>query len=262
VGPKRTLLVVVGAATLVLGPIAWRGLHGASPGPVTSAREDLSSTAEVVQGGDVTRTLQAPRHAEPPREPAPEPEAAPTALDPAERAAENPTFALVRELETAAERGDTSKLPALLTRRLDADPEAAAPLVRTIGHLAALAPARDRDRAASTLAQWLDEQRREPTTFAKGNVSLLVDALADTGSLAAVDPLVRLLDAGTLAIHQATRAVEALAALGDGRAREAIVRFASRIDGFAIDEELPGDELRSDAREATRRALASLPEHG
>lgn len=262
-GSKRSLLVAVGAACLVLGPIAWREVREATSGPVTPAPVRLaeSATGEPVSSG----TALAPRPVdddEPRDEPGPKPTTGAVAREDGAHDSNDPTFVFVRELEGAAERGDTSKLAGLLSRRLDADPEASAPLIRTIGHLAALAPAREKDRAATTLAKWLDEQTRETTVFARGNVSLLVDALADTGSLTAVEPLVRLLDTGSLAIHQATRAVEALAALGDGRAREAIVRFANRIDAIVVDEGLPGDELRGEAKEATRRALEALPERG
>lgn len=261
-GSKRSLLVAVGAACLVLGPIAWRGAQKAPSGPVVHAPADLAAPLGLERKGAVALDPDAAGDTEARAEPAPKTTGTSEALPEAEPGVENPTWALVREIEGAAERGDTSKLAGLLSRRLDADPEASAPLIRTIGHLAALATAREKDRAATTLAKWLDEQTRETSTFARGNVSLLVDALADTGSLTAVEPLVRLLDTGSLAIHQATRAVEALAALGDGRARDAIVRFANRIDTIVVDEGLPGDELRGEAKEATRRALESLPERG
>ncbi|MBK8212769.1 MAG: hypothetical protein IPK71_03390 [Myxococcales bacterium] len=259
---KRRLWVVLGAACLVLAPLAWRGARKAPSGPVVHAPADLAAPLGVEQTGVVALEPRAVGDTEARAEPDPKATGTSEALPGAEPSVENPTWALVREIEGAAERSDTSKLAGLLSRRLDADPEASGPLIRTIGHLAALAPAREKDRAATTLAKWLDEQTRETSTFARGNVSLLVDALADTGSLTAVEPLVRLLDTGSLAIHLATRTVEALTALGDGRARDAIVRFANRIDAFVIDEGLPSDELRAEAREATRRALESLPENG
>ena len=259
---KRRLWVVLGAACLVLAPLAWRGVRKAPSGPVVHAPADLAAPLGVEQTGVVALEPRAVGDTEARAEPDPKATGPSEARPGAEPSVENPTWALVREIEGAAERSDTSKLAGLLSRRLDADPEASGPLIRTIGHLAALAPAREKDRAATTLAKWLDEQTRETSTFARGNVSLLVDALADTGSLTAVEPLVRLLDTGSLAIHLATRTVEALTALGDGRAREAIVRFANRLDAFVIDEGLPSDELRVEAREATRRALESLPENG
>jgi hypothetical protein len=262
VSGKRRLWVVLGAACLVLAPLAWHGAKKAPSVPVVDTTADVASPLGVEQKGVVALEPHALGDTEARAEAGPKTTDTPEALPEAKPGVENPTWALVREIEGAAERSDTSKLAGLLSRRLDADPEASAPLIRTIGHLAALAPAREKDRAATTLAKWLDEQTRESSTFARGNVSLLVDALADTGSLTAVEPLVRLLDTGSLAIHLATRTVEALTALGDGRARGAIVRFANRVDAFVIDEGLPSDELRAEAREATRRALESLPENG
>lgn len=259
---KRRLWVVLGAACFVLAPLAWRGARKVPSAPVVHAPADLSAPVGVEREAVVELEPHAVGDTEARAEPGPKTTGTPEAIPGGEPGAENPTWVLVREIEGAAERRDTSKLAGLLSRRLDADPEASGPLIRTIGHLAALAPGREKDRAATTLARWLDEQTRETSTFARGNVSLLVDALADTGSLTAVEPLVRLLDTGSLAIHLATRTVEALAALGDGRAREAIVRFSNRIDAFVIDEGLPSDELRAEAREATRRALDSLPENG
>jgi len=171
---------------------------------------------------------------------------------------ENETLVRVRELETAMDLGDTSALPRLRARSLRDDPEVAAPLIRAIGHLAGMAPSEEKRASAETLAGWLSHEMAEGSSFARGNVSLLLDALADTGSPSAVLPLVRALDAGTLPLHQATKAVEALGALGDPRGAEAVTRFEQALDRAPPDSADSKDALRDEARAAARLALAQL----
>ena len=169
---------------------------------------------------------------------------------------ENDTLVRVRELEAAMDRGDTSALPRLRARSLRDNPEVAAPLIRAIGHLAGIAPSEEKRASAETLAGWLSHEMAEGSSFARGNVSLLLDALADTGSPSAVLPLVRALDAGTLPLHQATKAVEALGALGDPRGAEAVTRFEQALD--RVPPDAPDTDLRDEARAAARLALAQL----
>ncbi len=172
---------------------------------------------------------------------------------------ENETLVRVRELEAAVDRGDTSALPRLRARSLRDNPEVAAPLIRAIGHLAGIAPSEEKRASAETLAGWLSHEMTEGSSFARGNVSLLLDALADTGSPSAVLPLVRALDAGTLPLHQATKAVEALGALGDPRGAEAVTRFEQALDRVPPDAaDAPDSHLRDEARAAARLALAQL----
>lgn len=155
-------------------------------------------------------------------------------------------------------RDETAILPGLRATRLDDDPSMAGPIVRAVGHLATAASAEERDASARTLGRWLREERGKGTTFAKGNVSLIVDALADSGSSTAWEPLVEALDAGDLPLHAETNVVNALSALGDPRARPALARFADRVArrGTALDTF--ERELIAEAELAVRSALARL----
>jgi len=246
---RATAALAGSLSLLVVG--LWLSGRAAEPRfpPRGASHEALASANEPTQesfGAEAPAphtTSIAPSHHEPPFAPG-----EPTA-------SENETLARVREIEAAVAREDTRQLPRLRARALRDDPEAAAPLVRAVGYLAALAPAEEKRAAAETLGRWLAEEMAEDSTFARGNVSLLLDALADTGSQSAVLPLVRALDAGTLPLHQATKAVEALGALGDPRGAEAVARFAAGLEAptAALDP-----ALRDEARAAARATLSQL----
>lgn len=181
--------------------------------------------------------------------------ATPSAADAAPRGGPYDRF---EALERAVARGETAILPGLRATRLDDDPSMAGPIVRAVGHLATAASAEERDASARTLGRWLREERGKGTTFAKGNVSLIVDALADSGSSTAWEPLVEALDAGDLPLHAETNVVNALSALGETRARPALSRFADRVArrGTALDTF--ERELIAEAELAVRSALARL----
>jgi hypothetical protein len=150
-------------------------------------------------------------------------------------------------------------LTALAAVPLDQDGYVAAAAIRALGDLATEADPAGKTLALRALTTHLtrERQRASTDTLARGNVSLLVDALADTGSPAAVLGLCAALDAGTLPLHQETRIVEALTALGDPSGLRAIESFRARIER-ENPQELSSLELRSEALLAADRARASL----
>lgn len=168
---------------------------------------------------------------------------------------------VTRAIEDAVRLRDTrtDTLTALAAVPLDQDGYVAAAAIRALGNLATEATPAGKDLALRTLTTHLAEERERATgdTLARGNVSLLIDALADTGSPAAVSALCAALDAESLPLHQETRIVEALTALGDPSGLRAVESFRARIES-----EHPQDpasiELRSEALLAATRAKASL----
>ncbi len=142
---------------------------------------------------------------------------------------------------------------------IDEDGYVAAALIQGLSDLATDAPLAERERATGALVQHLRDARAKAGTegLAKGNVSLLIDALADTGSATAVTALIEALDSVALDLHQETRIVEALTALGDERGIPAIERFSIRIASISSGEPF-AVELRSEALAAATIALARL----
>lgn len=164
-------------------------------------------------------------------------------------------------IEDAVRLRDASleTLTALAAVPLDGDGYVAAAAIRALGDLSTEAAPAGKEVALRALTTHLEHERRRATTdtLARGNVSILVDALADTGSPSAVASLSEALDAGALPLHQETRIVEALTALGDPSGLRAVERFRARLE-----REVPQDratlELRREALVAVDRARASL----
>lgn len=163
-------------------------------------------------------------------------------------------------IEDAVRRRDTrvETLSALAAIPLDRDGYVAAAAIRALGDLATEAAPDERAVALRALTHHLEvEQRRAPTDqLSRGNVSLLVDALADSGSPSAVAALASTLDAETLPLHQEIRVVEALTALGDPGALPAIERFQARVQSQTR-LEATADELQAEALGAVSRAKAA-----
>jgi hypothetical protein len=168
---------------------------------------------------------------------------------------------ITRAIDDAVTRRDArlETLSALAAVPLDQDGYVAAAAIRALGDLATEADSTGKALALRTLTTHLarERQRAATDTLARGNVSLLVDALADTGDPAAVAALGEALDTGSLPLHQETRVVEALTALGDPNGLRAIERFRSRLE-----RESPRDpaevELHREALAAAAHARISL----
>jgi hypothetical protein len=133
------------------------------------------------------------------------------------------------------------------------DPRETSEAISRLGAVAAGSDRRSRDRIAGVLARWLGDETRRDDPAARGHVSHLVDALADTGSTEAVAPLTALLAQPGIPLHVKTRAVDSLSALAAGGAKE-IAAF-----GASLGAPSPEDgELEREARTSVARALARL----
>jgi hypothetical protein len=170
----------------------------------------------------------------------------------------NATRTRLERIEAAVEANDTSALVWLRGVNLDAEPQQTSVVIRAVGHLAATASRDEREASARTLARWLTEERAKDTTFARGNVSLLVDALADSGSLEAVPSLIAALDSKSLPLHVETRVVGALSALGDHHGSDAVERFLARVNALPEADDAFAAELRAEAQAAAKEAVARL----
>jgi len=148
------------------------------------------------------------------------------------------------EIEAIAARGDVSALPELMKTDLTADGYVAAAAIIAVGKLAALAPEKEKREAVAQLGKWLrDESKRK----ALGNVSIVVDALQDSKSDAAIAPLVSALDSAAQPLHIETRMVEALTALDASSAAPSVERWMGRVKALQpqddFDKELAAEAL-------------------
>jgi hypothetical protein len=163
----------------------------------------------------------------------------------------------IAELTALAERQDVGALPWLLRSQLAEQPELAPALILTAARLAMVAPALARDDAARGLGAWLDAESARHGRDARGNVAVLVEALATIDSPEAVDALVRALETQRLPLHVETLAVQGLFKLGDPRALVAVQRWNERVAALPAADGLQ-EALRKEAELAAQATLASL----
>jgi hypothetical protein len=187
-------------------------------------------------------------------QPVPVVASAPTVIAPAS-ASEKPSDELSREgIEAAIMAKDPSALPAIEKVDLTKDAHVAAAAIDAVGKLAATAPEPAKKEAVRTLSDWLRQESKRETNDAKGNVSILVDSLADTGSDEAIKPLVDALDSARYPLHIETRIVQSLERLDAKTAAPSVERFAARVSKLA-----PIDEMeKALAKEAIDEANAAL----
>ncbi len=163
----------------------------------------------------------------------------------------------IEAVEAVWRAGNVDALPVLEKVDLARDPDAAPTVIRAIAELAKSASPSARDDAAKTLDGWLDRERGRTTDDAAGNVSMLVEALGDSGGRDAALALAGALDEKDLPLYVETLAVQQIASLGDPRAEPAVARFAARVAALGDAEGVDG-ELRQEARAAAADALRRL----
>lgn len=152
-------------------------------------------------------------------------------------------------IEAALAKKDVSALPALEAVDLTKNGYVAAAAIDAVGKLAPLAADSERKQAVATLARWLAAESARKSPDARGNVSILVDAMGETKSKEAVAPLLASLEAGDQPLHLETRIVQVLATLGDKAAVPAVERWSDRVS-----KESPPDDY---GRELVKEALAA-----
>ena len=155
--------------------------------------------------------------------------------------------ARIDAIEAAIDAGDVAALPVLEKVVLAGDPEGAPTIIRAVASLGARAGGAETHVAAQTLSRWLDTESGRDGLDARGNVSVLVDALGDLGGADAAEALAAALDQDSLPLHVQTLAAQRLAQLGDGSGSDAIARFAARLAALppaeGIDESLREEAL-------------------
>jgi len=167
---------------------------------------------------------------------------------PSTSASEDP-FAQREAIAASLARKDVSALPDIERVDITKNGYVAAAAIDAVGKLGAIAPEPARTEAVRTLHRWLKQESKRTTNDAAGNVSILVDSLADTHSSEAIAPLVEALDSTTQPLHIETRIVEALVALDAKTAAPSVERFAARVRART-----PADDFE---RELAKEALAA-----
>jgi hypothetical protein len=188
----------------------------------------------------------------------PEPAADPLALLRQGLASEN-SGTRIEALRKLVEQRTLNALPELLTRDLAQDPEVAPTLVEVTVQLAQRASAQARSEVASQLTRWLHTELArsgEQSDAARGNISVLVEALGSVDDPAASAGLIEVLQNEQLPLHVQTLAVQGLSRLHAPEARAALEQFRTRLGqteraGFEL-------ELQQEAQAATDRVLAQL----
>jgi hypothetical protein len=245
--PRRRLRITLVALALVVGAAGtYIHLRAAQPPSVATPIATSSPLAPSPADEPTTRPAPAPTVASI----TPRPPAAPSA-DPATALRDALTWqddgARIDAIEAAIAGGATEVLPVLEHVVLREDPEGAPTIIHGVAVLGARAGAAERREAAQTLSSWLREETGREGADARGNVSVLVDALGDLGGADASRALADALDLGNLPLHVETLAAQRLTDLGDPGARDAIARFHTRVlalpptDG--IDESLRNEAL-------------------
>jgi hypothetical protein len=162
-------------------------------------------------------------------------------------------IAAVRKL---AKEHTTEALPELLARDVAQDPELAPTLIQVSAQLAQRADASQRTAAVAQLSRWLHTESSRDVNAARGNVSVLVEALAGMNSPDAESALIDVLRNQDLPLHVQTLAVEGLARLATPDAMQALQAFRTELG--TVERQGFEQELQHEAQQLTDRALARL----
>lgn len=165
----------------------------------------------------------------------------------------------IEALRAVRDRHAVELLPDVLALDPARDPDLAPTLISVAADLANQPEATPAQRtaAATRLANWLDSESQRQGADARGNQSLLVEALGRLKTPESVTALTHALDSDQLPMHIATLAAEGLAHIGDPSARPAVEKFRARLAAQPVADSF-GQELRSEALATADRALASL----
>jgi len=232
--------VIAGAVALFLGKPDKHAPTGASSPPpeeVAAAQQETppSESAEAPAAPSGQPSAIAPRAAG---------DRASTLRDALSRMDDD--AARIAAIESAMDDGAVETLPVLEGVELRSDPEAAPTIIHAIAMLGRKAGRADERQAAQTLGNWIHAESKREGADARGNVSVLVDALGDLGNHDAAQALAGSLDNDSLPLHVQTLAVQRLTALGDPSAQDAIAHFSARVAALPHAEGLD-ESLREEA---------------
>jgi hypothetical protein len=163
----------------------------------------------------------------------------------------------IQALRDARDEAQVELLPHLLQFDLSSDPELAPTLIASVASLARASDPEARSGAARRLGEWLRSEAQRDTADARGNLAMLVEALAQLDSRDATAALAETLERDRLPVHMATLAVQGLGRSGDSAARVALQHFS---DALAQAPAATGfeRELHDEAERAADQALVRL----
>jgi len=164
----------------------------------------------------------------------------------------------LRLIEASVREGKVESLDTLTALRLADEPEIAPTVIHAVASLAAQAGTKEQAQSVHALAGWLKTELRRDGSDAAGNVPNLIEALGDLGGREAVDSLIEALGDTRSDLALDTLIVQRLGALGDARAKTAIVRFAREIPKPAAEATDFDRELHAEAVAAADEALRRL----
>jgi len=239
------------------------GVDDTAPAAAPPSDEPVSQPPAIPAAQEPS-TQAAPRPsakaAPPPRATPVQPEKPASANDPRatlrEALASDNSGERIAGLRTLAELRRVEVLPELLTLDVARDPEVAPTVFQVTGRLAQQADPSQRTAAVSQLSRWLQTESTRDSADARGNVSVLVETLADFQAPEAESSLVGVLQSDQQPLHVKTLAVEGLGKLNTPAAQAALTQFRAQLgetqrQGFEL-------ELQREAEQAADRALARL----
>jgi hypothetical protein len=165
--------------------------------------------------------------------------------------------ARIQALRQVRDETQVQLLPNLLAFDLSSDPELAPTLIGSVASLARASEPQQRSSAAQRLGDWLRSESQREGADARGNMAMLVEALAQLDSHDASSALIEALEHDRLPVHMATLAVQGLARSGDPAALGALQQFRDRLTQAPASTGFE-HELHDEATQATEQALARL----
>lgn len=254
--------LVAGVVALAAVVVVVR--RGDRPGPAPTGTATVATTTATTAPAAPTTAVGAPQGGAPeagglpPSPAAAAASSAPGAL--AVALASPDPFVRRKAVEDAVTAKDVGALAQLYGVDLAANGYVAAAAIDGVGKLAALLPVAERKEPIRVLDKWLRAESVRDAKEALGNATIAVEALGDTKSKDAVQPLMDALDGARVPLALQTRIVEVLGELDDPRAAPAVQRFLARVEAEA---QRLGDggtsleqELVKEARAAGQAVLA------
>jgi hypothetical protein len=253
--PRLKWMLAVGCTSVALGSVAlvpvWRSSLDAT------ASQPLATSAPVAPAQQPA-VATPPSAAGAPQPPQPPQLTAELRAETQRALASDNAGDRIEAVRAVRDRHAIELLPELLALDPARDPDLAPTLISACADLANQAEATPQQRtaAASRLATWLQTESRREGADARGNESVLIEALGRLNTPESVAALSGALESDRLPVHLGTLAAEGLARIGDPSARPAVVRFRDRLAAQPAADSF-SRELRSEALASADRALAS-----
>lgn len=250
---SRFKWTLVGCTAIALASIALIPVHRDGATPASQTRTTPAAVATAPASVQARARARAQASTQPPAEQTAALRSSTLAALASDNAGDR-----IDAVRAVRDRHAVELLPDLLALDPARDPDLAPTLISVSADLANQAEATPAQRtaAATRLARWLDSESQRQGADARGNQSLLVEALGRLNTPEAVIALSHALDSDQLPVHIGTLAAEGLARIGDPSARPAVEKFRERLAAQPAADSF-SQELRSEALATADRALAS-----